>query len=355
MAEELPVEVPEDIPVAIPGDTPMSAREAGRLLASFRHSKPKEEPEPSPLMAEVAQAESGEQPVADPEADPGTPPVEATEPAEELPPIEPPRSWTKEEKEEFQSYPREAQEKIARREQERETALRRGQNEAAEQRKGIETEREQLRQAVKELQTAAQDAIRERQASIMGEFADIKTQDDIMKMATEDWPRFARYQAHQHALQQRAQQIQQLQQQQDQEYQAQLSKWHTEQDEKFNERNPGLDKSITEKAVAYLKTREFSDDDLKRLWNGQVNPSMRDYRWQEVILDATRYREAKAAVPKAAARPVPKVQKPGSPAQRAPDADAHERALFNRLDETKGLNSLRTAAQIIQQRRAARQ
>jgi hypothetical protein len=55
-------------------------------------------------------------------------------------PIEPPRSWSREQKEEFRTYPREAQEKVAFRERERETALRRGQNEVAEQRKAVEAE-----------------------------------------------------------------------------------------------------------------------------------------------------------------------------------------------------------------------
>jgi hypothetical protein len=52
-----------------------------------------------------------------------------------LPPIDPPRSWTKAEKERFQSLPRETQEYLHTREQEREREFRRGQNEAAEQRK----------------------------------------------------------------------------------------------------------------------------------------------------------------------------------------------------------------------------
>src|SRR6185312_12035210 len=74
---------------------------------------------------ETPAAESAEPELAEtPDSDPETAPAEATETDEPaLPTIDPPRSWTKEDKEEFATYPREAQEKIARREQERETAL----------------------------------------------------------------------------------------------------------------------------------------------------------------------------------------------------------------------------------------
>jgi hypothetical protein len=51
--------------------------------------------------------------------------------------IEPPRSWPKEWKEEFKTYPREAQEKIAAREADREKALRIAQNKLAEERKRL--------------------------------------------------------------------------------------------------------------------------------------------------------------------------------------------------------------------------
>jgi hypothetical protein len=54
--------------------------------------------------------------------------------------IEPPRSWRKDEKEEFLSFPIHAQWIIARREQDRETALRRAQNSLAEERKRLQAD-----------------------------------------------------------------------------------------------------------------------------------------------------------------------------------------------------------------------
>src|SRR5215472_13490318 len=73
-------------------------------------------------------------------------PVDAQDPGErtegadrqqEPAPIEPPRSWTKEDKELFTSLPRATQERIAERERSRESDFLRRQNEAAEKLKGL--------------------------------------------------------------------------------------------------------------------------------------------------------------------------------------------------------------------------
>jgi len=64
--------------------------------------------------------------------------------------IEPPRSWSAEWKEEFKTYPREAQEKIARREHDREKALRRTQNEYAELKKRLKADAAEAKSATTE-------------------------------------------------------------------------------------------------------------------------------------------------------------------------------------------------------------
>jgi hypothetical protein len=55
-------------------------------------------------------------------------------------PVDPPRSWTKDEKLEFASLPRKTQATVARREREREAGLRRSQNALAEELKKIQTQ-----------------------------------------------------------------------------------------------------------------------------------------------------------------------------------------------------------------------
>jgi hypothetical protein len=55
-------------------------------------------------------------------------------------PVDPPRSWTKDEKLEFASLPRKTQATVARREREREAGLRRSQNALAEELKKLQTQ-----------------------------------------------------------------------------------------------------------------------------------------------------------------------------------------------------------------------
>jgi hypothetical protein len=126
--------------VDLPADAPESFNSVSEAAAYFselqekRKQSPAESAEPATAEPELAQAN------ADPETAPAKNPTQPNRP--NLPPIEPPRSWTKAEKERFQSLPRETQEYLHTREQERDTAFRRSQNEIAEQRKAAKAERE---------------------------------------------------------------------------------------------------------------------------------------------------------------------------------------------------------------------
>src|SRR5262245_8480791 len=82
-------------------------------------------------------------------ADPG-----AQEDNQALPPIAPPRSWTKEDKELFTSLPRETQERIAQRERSRESDFLRRQNEAADKLKGLTAKEQAVDQARQQYEAA---------------------------------------------------------------------------------------------------------------------------------------------------------------------------------------------------------
>src|SRR5262249_4929232 len=80
---------------ASPDNTPITASEAARQLAAWRHKR-----------TEEAGANEGAAGASDPQIDAAPPAQEApgettetSEPAAELPPIDPPRSWTAEDKE----------------------------------------------------------------------------------------------------------------------------------------------------------------------------------------------------------------------------------------------------------------
>ena len=127
-------------------ETFSSEREAARALSAARRAAEKP-PAESATEATADPPELAEEANADPIEDHGETEPEVSEPEETLPPIERPRAWAKDLDEEWSSYPREAQERIAKREQERDTAIRRSQNEAAEARKAAQAERDEAQKA----------------------------------------------------------------------------------------------------------------------------------------------------------------------------------------------------------------
>jgi hypothetical protein len=312
-------------------------------------------PEPVPQAPEPVEPpqELAETPNSDP---PQEAPAETTEqqpePAE--PTIEPPRSWTKEEKEEFATYPREAQEKIARREQERETALRRSQNDAAEKLKGLTAKEQEAEQVRQNYEKALPALLQQLQAAQAGQFADIKTQEDVTRLATEDWPRFAQWQAHQMQVARVESEVKATQERQAQDYQKRWASFANEQDQKLVERAPELaDKSkaskIAEQAKAVLTDIGFSDQELGQAWNGEASVSLRDHRLQLLILDAVKYREAKTAKPQP--KPVPPVQRPGV---APPRGNAPELQTLSRKLESSGKIDDAVALVMARRRAAAR-
>lgn len=337
-------------PAITPAEAP-SLSEAAAALSQRRWEKVRQaqqapaEVEPQPELAEA------------PTDDPEPAPVEATEqqpePAEE-PPIEPPRSWTKEEKEEFATYPREAQEKIARREQERETALRRSQNEAAEKLKGLtakEQEAEQVRQRYEQALPALLQTLQEQQ---QGEFADIRTMADVERLAREDWPRYALWDAQQKKIAAVTQEVRSSQERQTHEFRQKWSEFASKQDQLLVERAPELaDKAkaakIAETAKAVLTDIGFNDQELAQAWNGEASVSLRDARIQLLILDAVKYRDAKANLAKPAPKPVTQVQKPGVAEPRS--AALAVQNLSKKLEQT---GRLEDALAVVQARRASR-
>ena len=337
--------------VPVSSDEGQSAREAANALEDFRRKRDAEargEKSPEDAPKEAAPEESPAQ------ADDGNPEeapaeqTETTEPEADLPPIEPPRSWTKEEKAEFATYPREAQEKIARREQDREAALRRGQNETADKLKGLTAREQQLEQARQQYETALPVLLQTLQQQQQGEFADIKTMADVEKLAREDWPRYALWDAQQKKIAAVTQEVTASQERQAQEYKTKWAEFASKEDAKFIELAPEMaDKEkatkVADASVALLKDLGFSDQDLGKLWNGEASLSLRDHRAQLLIRDAARYREAQKAV-KAPVKIVPQVQRPGVAKPRGADDDLKIKTLSDKLESS---GSWKDAAELL--------
>jgi hypothetical protein len=310
--------------------------------------------------AESAEAATAEPELAEANADPETDPSEEpedAEPAEVEPPIERPRSWTKDEDAEWQSLPRAMQQKIVAREQERDTGLRRSQNEAAEQRKAIEAERTQAEQARKEYEAKLPAIMQALQDVHNSQFADIKTMADVERLAMEDPFRKIQWDTHQQKLQMIAYEQEQANKRQDVERQTNWTKFQTEETAKAVEMHPELadpkkSEALGKAAKDLLVDKGFTDGELAGLAGGEkVSPF--DHRMQSIILDAIKYREAQKAPPKAIPKPVPAVQKPGVAASKGAAATESVQALRSKLSGSGSVDDAFALYQAKQRSRAS--
>lgn len=287
----------------------------GRMLASLRHAKTEEAPEsaaPATEPEEIpAQAE-----IAAPETVPGEAP-EAIEQAAE-PPIEPPRSWTKEAKEQWQTLPRNTQEYLAQREQERDREVRRTQNEAADKLKAISAKEQAAEQARQQYEAALPALMQTLQEAQQDKFNDIRSVDDVTRLANEDPFRYLQWQAHQTKVQAVQQELRSAQERQTQEKSSKWAEEVREFDRQFVEGLSTADKAKYEdfkkEAPEYLEAKGFKQQELAEYANGKplsiYHPAV-----QSLILDGLKYqglqKASAAAKANLAAKPVPPVQKPG--------------------------------------------
>lgn len=350
------------VTVESPARTPeqVSLREAGRILARHRSRRSGDVPDAGAEPEDgIVSGSAHEAPDAwlEAPADELTDEVDAAPPYEARSetqaddpsfgaPIDPPRSWTKEHKEAFAALPRDIQERVSEVERARETDFLRRQQDAAEQRKAAESEREHLAHARQQYEAALPALLQSMQAQVAEEFADVQNMVDVERMAREDFPRYALWDAQQKKLAAVAQELQAVQHRQSHEMHARWTHFAQREDELMSEHVPELadpEKApkLRESAVGVLRDRGFSDGELGALYNGQAGLSLRDHRIQLLILDAVRWREAQARARQAQARPVPPVQRPGVAQGRAGAADAEIQTLRQKLERS---GSIRDAA-----------
>lgn len=346
------VEQRQDIPDSL------SVSQAAKLLGSLAHKKSDLlEQAPTPAVEPAMQSEAKAE-----DAQPIEAQGEEQEAEADVPPIKPPVSWSREEKERFQSLPRETQEYLAEREGEREKSLTRSQQDAAEQRKALDAERQRVEQSRQQYETALPQLYQTLHSQQAGEFSDVKTIADVERLAKEDWPRYLQWDVSQKKLAAVQQEMLGAQQRQHQEKQQQFGEFAKRQDDLFVEKVPEMsDPAKAEKlqkgAIQVLTDLGFARSELEESWTGQKDISLRDHRIQLLIRDALAYREERTARTKAASAladkkvPAPKVQRPGS----AQTADAARVAQFNQLAEKlptlRGNAAIDAAVQLLHSRR----
>lgn len=352
-SEAIPsVQLPADAPEAFSSET-----EAAQYLADLR-SKPKEQPAESADEA-TAEQELSKDNAAPPEQEaPSEESDEADPEAEQLPPIERPRSWAKELDEEWASYPREAQERIAKREQERDAATRRSQNEAAEARKAVEAERQEV---LKARQEAAAEASRAREILLreqQGTFADIKTTADVRALAENDPFRYLQWKAHQDDLQWAAFATQKAEQDKALEKQSKRSEYEKTQNKQLLELLPEMADpkkagELRERAVSKL-TNDYglSNEQLSRWMQDDIGHEiLANAGIQKLIADSLKLEEIQSAPKAVAAKPLPPVQRPGI-AKPSGNANSEQIQALKQKLETSG--DPRDAAALLVAQRASR-
>jgi len=370
---------PTALELTAPADTPayLSTHDAAAVLRKLRQPKTNDTDTPDPSARAMTAApkpghsasktrvnalmESTAVDAADDAApvdaqDPGAK-TEGTDPgATELSPIEPPRSWTKEDKELFTGLPRATQERLAERERSREGDFLRRQNEAAEKLKGLAAKEQAVEQARQTYEAALPQLLQTLQQQQAGEFADIKSMADVERLAREDWPRYLLWDLQQKKIADVTQHMLAAQHRQAQEKLGQFTEFAKRQDDLFKEKVPDMvDEAkaaeLQRRALAVLGDLGFSEAELVPLWNGHKELSLRDHRLQLLIRDATLWREAEKKAKAAAVKPVPPVQRPGAATPRQGTDEARVQHLTQRLEQT---GSLRDAAALVRARRAAR-
>jgi hypothetical protein len=280
--------------------------------------------------------------------------TETDDPAPQEPSIEPPRSWTAEEKEAFRALPRDTQTRIAERERTREAEFRRGQNEVSEKQKAVEAERQKMEQMRSQYEAALPTLLQTLHQN--PEFADIRTIEDVERMANEDWPRFAKWQFHQQKVAAVEAELTQSRQRQESEYRTQWEHFAKRQDELFAEHAPEMRDSAKraktmDAAQKYMTGLGYSTEEIGLLFNS--NPAFRDARTQRMILDAVRFQEAKKGALEATKKTLPPVVRPGV-AQPGKDRDMQIQALETKVDKSSGINALRSAAALVAARRSGK-
>jgi hypothetical protein len=223
--------------------------------------------------------------------------------------------------------------------------------EAKEQARTLDGERAKMEQARQQYETALPALVQTLQRSISGEFPDIRNQDDVENLARTDPARYIIWQAHQGKLDAVAREAQAAQERQLSDLQGKWNAFAAEQDAEFIKAAPEFaDKekaaALQRAAVSYLKEIGYTEDELARNWNGQQAFSLREKRWQMVIRDGMRYRQAQAAVQKSPVKTVPPVTRPGVAPAPGRALESQIKQLESALDKSTGNRSARIAADL---------
>jgi hypothetical protein len=341
------------------GGTAPAAAGGGELSiaqAVTRLSTPPEERKEEPAAPEERPPPRGAPPPQSPdegddaeaEQPPGDEP-EVEDEAEE-PPVQPPRTWTKAEKEAFALLPREHQQSIVDRESERDSYYQRGLKEAAEKSRAAQAREQAAEQRQREYERLLPEAYAEKRGQFDREFADIKSQADVDAMRVNDPMRWMAFQDAKSAVWAKYNEAQTAGQRQMQEQSERYKAYQTTEAVKVEEY---LAKAFKEEfkdwtADPELKTTTkigekvrqnllehlgFSEDEISSAWHNGQPLYLADSRIQQMALESFAWRRLqaqKAAAPDSR-KPLPPVQRPGTATNRGEASNVQLKILNDKL------------------------
>lgn len=268
-----------------------------------------DEPEPAEPEGDVEEeydAPDEDQPIEE----------EAEDDDPELPPIEPPASWSADEKEAFQALPYDKQQVIANRERARTAEIRRNQNEIAEKQKALEAERAALEQEREQYLSAIPQPTPPDEALL---------EEDPMEYLRQQ----RKYENDLNAHKQAQSELAKTHQQKQEQARLQYDTWLKGEQEKLAEilpeymdevKGPALKKQVAEYAIK----NGYTPDQLSMAGASDVN----------LLYKAMQYDLGKKAAAKAKVAPVPKMQKPGTSKSKAEVSAKMREEAVRKLEKT---------------------
>lgn len=345
--------------IVAPADTgaDLSISQAARALTEAR--KPKNEAAESAEGA-TAENELSVEDNAAPDENQAHGEDQEADPAAE-PPIERPKSWTEADEADWQATPRAQQKKIVARELERDTALRRAQNDAAEKLKGLTAKEQQAEQARLQYEAQLPALMQTLQDAQQSSFADVRTVDDVTKLANEDPFRYLQWQAHQTKLQAVNAELERARGEQSRAQQTDWTNHVQKENDLAAEFIPDLadkDKSnaFYKRAIDRLGELGFKSDEVNDLATGKSKLSIHDHRLQQLLWSDFKLADIQKAKTAVAAKPLPPVQRPGTAKPQGSATSERIQALTRQFNETgslKAAQELRVAQRAAAQRRAS--
>jgi hypothetical protein len=345
------------IPIVDDGASELSLEQAVQL----RRQREQEKEDPAPVeKAEAAPVEQEELPDegnAAADADQPTGETQEDDPVAE-PPLALPRSWTKEQAEHWNALPRTTQEYLTERASKDSAEVRRVQNEIAEQRKAIQAEREAAEKAKQQYEAQLPALMQTLQDAQQSAFADIRSVDDVTRLASEDPFRYLQWQAHQTKLQAVNAEQERAKSQQSQKQQSEWAQHVNAENALAAELIPELadkDKgpALMKRAAERLSDLGFKPDELNDYANGKQKLSIYDHRFQQLVADSLKLADIQSATKTASAKPLPPVQRPGTAKPASSGVSQQIQALTKQLANASGDRAIRISAQILGLRRAA--